>query len=125
MLMGGHFRSGEEFAHAPDGGREPRKHYLPAEITAMRMLVFMVNNEGDGPFTVYRLMRFEPGKWQRRDRIRTMLGRLAENGWVEAIPGDPPRYRVTEEGRRICPIMVQALDLMRMARPGPRQLSSP
>ncbi|MEM2878665.1 MAG: hypothetical protein QXG10_03870 [Candidatus Hadarchaeales archaeon] len=80
--------------------------HIPLGCMALRMLEYMVMKEGDSPFTVYHLMRFCPGRWLRRDRVREMLGMLMERGWVEALPGVPgrggsvtTRYRATEKGR--------------------------
>ena len=91
--------------------KSQRKRYLPAECTALKLFEYMTTNESNGPFTVYRLMRFERGRWQRRDRIQLMLRQLVELGWVETVLGSPIRYRATEKGKDEYPRVKEYLEL--------------
>jgi hypothetical protein len=84
-----------------NGRREgaKKRKYFPAEYTALRLLEYMIGNEKSGPFSVYRLMWIEGIRRQRRDRIRLILGRLVESGFVEAVPGNSTCYQASEIGK--------------------------
>lgn len=105
----------------PNAGSGKRgKRYFPAEYTVLKLLEYMVTRESDGPFSVYRLMKFEKGRWQRRDRIRLMLSRLVEMGLVETAGGERTGYRVTEEGKMEYPKLRRYLELCTALR-SPRE----
>jgi hypothetical protein len=90
---------------------EPGKRgYHSLEYTAAKLLKFMINKRELGPFSIYRLMRFEAGRWQRRDRIHLILDKFRKLGWVETVPGKITRYQVTEEGEMAYPWVQRVLE---------------
>jgi len=93
------------------GRKQVGRRYLPVECTALRLLEYMAGHGEKGPFSVYQLMKFSRGRWQRRDRIHAILEELVEKGWVGVVPGKTDRYRITEEGEKVIPRFWDLIDL--------------
>ncbi|MEM3519284.1 MAG: hypothetical protein QW179_03500 [Candidatus Hadarchaeales archaeon] len=79
-----------------DGMRGKLGKNHPIEWVALRILEYLVE-KSPGSFSLYHLMKLRGMGWQRRDRVRWIMGRMLELGWVEVSGG---LYRVTSAGVR-------------------------
>jgi len=94
------------------------------EHTAAKLLKHMITERRFGPFSIHRLMRFERGRWQRRDRVRLILKRYLELGLIEVVLGNPPRYQVTRVGVRELPRIDEFLGFCEYIRFGKERRSA-